>query len=163
MSQQKNKTTKAHVNDIPSAYELLGLMPHATQQEIADSWLILEKELSCHPEKKKIAKAAYDLLIDPMKRPLYGVITTLEELEVPSQNGSSFNISPETYKDPAAKELIKLVCHEPKKGDSTFVINITLQEAYKGKVIKFSVDRFVLCTSCPNSTGKIANITISKL
>lgn len=149
-------------------YDLLGVPPTATEDELKRAYRKLALKL--HPDKNPSAEAAdkfkevshaYEILSDPQRRDTYDRFGE----EGLSGDGGMGGMNPE--------DLFSQLfgggggffggggsrARGPKKGkDLVHRVKVTLEDLYKGKTTKLSLQKHVICTKCNGKGGKEGSV-----
>jgi len=138
--------------DNKKLYEVLGVAQNATQDEIRSAFKKLaiktHPDKGGDPEKFKEVNAAYEILSKPEKREIYDKygFNGLKGGNENSGFGDIFDIffGGRGKRGPREKPQLKpTVMHT----------EITLEEAFHGKMLHLDVERLVLCGSCEGKGG----------
>eukprot|EP01017_Pseudomicrothorax_dubius_P042763 TRINITY_DN7023_c0_g1_i1.p1 TRINITY_DN7023_c0_g1~~TRINITY_DN7023_c0_g1_i1.p1 ORF type:complete len:395 (-),score=79.89 TRINITY_DN7023_c0_g1_i1:287-1471(-) len=137
-------------SDPKRLYDVLGVEPRATADEIKKAYVRLAKQL--HPDKggdpEKFAELqeAYEVLSDPERRELYDRFG--EKGPGPGHGGlddvfSAFfgGANPHGGRPRKGKAILK-------------EIPVTLEDIYLGKTIQLPHERLILCTGCAGKGGR---------
>ncbi|KAK0521131.1 Type I HSP40 co-chaperone [Tilletia horrida] len=143
-------------------YELLGVSPDASESDLKKAYR--KKALALHPDKGgdpeqfKEVTAAYEALSDPQKRDLYD---RFGEQGLNENGGMGGGMDPQ--------DLFSQLFgggggffgggggrpRGPRKGkDLVHRVKATLEELYKGKMVKLALQKHVICTKCEGRGGK---------
>jgi len=139
--------------DNKKLYEVLGVAQNATQEDIKKAFRKLaiqtHPDKGGDPEKFKEVNAAYEVLSKPDKREIYDKYG-FKGLKGEGQNsgfGDIFDIffggrqgRGQPRETPQLKPTVKQV-------------EVSLEDAFNGKMMELSVERAVLCTSCDGKGG----------
>ncbi|KAK0543201.1 Type I HSP40 co-chaperone, partial [Tilletia horrida] len=145
-------------------YDLLGVSPDASESELKKAYR--KKALALHPDKGgdpeqfKEVTAAYEALSDPQKRDLYD---RFGEQGLNENGGMGGGMDPQDL----FSQLFgggggffsggggSSRSRGPRKGkDLVHRVKATLEELYKGKVVKLALQKHVLCGKCEGRGGK---------
>ncbi|KAJ1657448.1 Type I HSP40 co-chaperone [Dispira simplex] len=143
-------------------YDALGLTPNSTESEIKKAYRKLA--LKYHPDKNpnegekfKEISHAYEILSDPQKREMYDRVGE----EGLSGGGMEGNMTAEDLfshffgGSPFGGPGRRGQSSGPRRGkDTAYVLKVSLEELYKGKVSKLAFNKTVLCEKCEGKGGK---------
>jgi len=158
-------------------YQILGVSRDATEEEIKAAYRRLAKQY--HPdvatnkeeaEKKfKEINEAYQVLIDPEKRKIYDRYGTLENIDYHSyqnvERSDIFDLFSELFDDFLFKNYKQSsyedILNRPQRGkDITISLEMTLEDAYFGKIQKIKIPFLKKCPNCEGRGFKTEDLTI---
>ncbi|CAK9295133.1 unnamed protein product [Gordionus sp. m RMFG-2023] len=148
-------------------YDILGVNKNASENEIKKQYRKLAKEY--HPDKNphhgdkfKELSFAYEVLTDPNKREVYDTHGLQGLQEGVSSSDFSFggDIFSSFFGSPFGGGLFGNMGggsrrNARRKGEDTiYPLKVTLEDLYKGRVVKLQLGRNVICPKCEGRGGK---------